>query len=67
MIIEDGNRSRSRLSPTNMVRELSKEYQQQHSRSPLAQMERVEDYSGLKQKYLKKTNINNESYEFEAP
>ena len=66
MIIDDGNRSRSRLSPTSMVRELSKEYYQQ-SRSPLAQMDRIEDYSGLKQKYLKMRNINNESYEFEAP
>jgi hypothetical protein len=49
-----------------MVRELSKEYHQQ-SRSPLAQIDRIEDYSGLKQKYLKMRNINNESYEFEAP
>ena len=49
-----------------MVRELTKDYQQQ-SRSPLAQMDRVDDYTGFKQKYVKMRNTDIESYEFEAP
>ena len=47
MIVTNGNRSRSRLSPTAMVRELSKEYQK--SKSPA--IDRAADNSVLKQQY----------------
>ena len=51
MIVTNGNRSRSRLSPTAMVRELSKDYQK--SKSPATQKERAADNSVLKQQYEK--------------
>jgi hypothetical protein len=65
MIITNNTRSRSRLSPSAIVRELSKEYRD--SRSPKLQDERQVDYSALKEKYLKMRGQNNESYEFATP